>query len=190
MRDNAAIDLTTRRCASSNTALFRTRSNGNQADLPALENAPRPAPWISRAQPHGGRAQGVAQPPGPWPAAARAIGVAGAVKQRFGLDAFRRVGQKAVFERLLRSGTRRSVGGYVFYYEHRVAGPPRLGILISRKHAASAVQRNRIKRCIREAFRLEQHSLGAVDLLVRPPYGGRGSSEMARTLRKLLRNLA
>lgn len=82
------------------------------------------------------------------------------------------------------------MGGYVFYYERRVTGPPRLGILISRKHAASAVQRNRIKRCIREAFRLEQHSLGAIDVLVRPPYGVRGSAAMLRTLRELFGKLA
>ena len=48
------------------------------------------------------------------------------------------------------------------------------------------MERNRIKRCIREAFRLEQHSLGSLDLLVRPPYGVRGSPAMLRTLRELL----
>jgi ribonuclease P protein component len=52
------------------------------------------------------------------------------------------------------------------------------------------VQRNRIKRCIREAFRLEQHSLGAIDVLVRPPYGVRGSAAMLRTLRELFGKLA
>jgi ribonuclease P protein component len=82
------------------------------------------------------------------------------------------------------------MGGFVFYYERRAAGPPRLGILISRKHAAAAVQRNRIKRCIREAFRLEQQSLGAIDVLVRPPYGVLGSPAMLRALRELLVKLA
>ena len=48
------------------------------------------------------------------------------------------------------------------------------------------MDRNRIKRCIREAFRLEQQSLGAIDVLVRPPYGVRGSPVMLRTLRDLL----
>jgi ribonuclease P protein component len=58
-------------------------------------------------------------------------------------------------------------------------------MLVSRKHAARAVERNRIKRCIREAFRLEQESLGALDVLVRPPYGVRPSAQMISRLREI-----
>jgi ribonuclease P protein component len=89
---------------------------------------------------------------------------------------------------LLREGTRRSVGGYTFFVERRDAGGPRLGLLVTRKHAARASDRNRIKRCIREAFRLEQERLGPVDLLVRPPYGIKPSSQMILRLRGLLLN--
>lgn len=81
------------------------------------------------------------------------------------------------------------MGGFVFYYQRRAAGPARLGILISRKHAAAAVHRNGIKRCIREAFRMEQEAVGPVDLLVRPPYGVRASPDLLQTLRELLRRL-
>ena len=81
------------------------------------------------------------------------------------------------------------MGGYVFYVERRIAGRPRLGILISRRHAAAAVDRNRIKRCIREAFRLEQETIADLDVLVRPPYGVRGSPAMLARLRELLRAL-
>ena len=109
--------------------------------------------------------------------------------KRFGLDAQRRLRRKAEFEHLLRQGERRSLGGYTFYLERRAAGRPRLGILISRKHAAAAADRNRIKRCIREAFRLEQEKLGALDLLVRPPYGLRASSDAVARLRELLGRL-
>ncbi|HUQ76522.1 MAG TPA: ribonuclease P protein component [Burkholderiales bacterium] len=110
--------------------------------------------------------------------------------KRFGLDAQRRLRHKAQFERLLRAGERRNVAGYTFYFARRPAGQPRLGILISRKHAAASVDRNRIKRCIREAFRLEQGHLGPLDLLVRPPYGLRPSADIVPKLRGLLCRLS
>ena len=91
---------------------------------------------------------------------------------------------------MLREGERRSLGGYMFYVGRRAARTPRLGILISRRHAAAAVERNRIKRCVREAFRLEQENLGTLELLIRPPYGVRASPSMIRELRALLRRLA
>jgi ribonuclease P protein component len=98
--------------------------------------------------------------------------------------------QRAAFERLLQEGKRRSIGGYTFYYLGRGdAASPRLGLLVTRRHAARASERNRIKRCIREAFRLEQERLGPVDLLVRPPYGVRPSSRMIAHLRELLGKL-
>jgi ribonuclease P protein component len=62
-------------------------------------------------------------------------------------------------------------------------------MLISRKHAARAVVRNQIKRCIREAFRLEQERLGPLDVLVRPPYGVRPSAQMVARLRALFGRL-
>ena len=60
---------------------------------------------------------------------------------------------------------------------------------MSKKHAAAATERNRIKRCIREAFRLEQDRLGPIDLLVRPPYRAEPSAQMIRRLRELLGGL-
>ena len=62
-------------------------------------------------------------------------------------------------------------------------------MLISRKHAARAVVRNRIKRCIREAFRLEHERMGAFDVLVRPPYGVQPSAEMLSRLRRIFGSL-
>lgn len=43
---------------------------------------------------------------------------------------------------------------------------PRLGITVSRKAATRAVVRNRIKRQIRESFRLNSHQMAPVDLVV------------------------
>jgi ribonuclease P protein component len=107
-----------------------------------------------------------------------------------GFGADRRLARSAEFERLLASGARRSISGYMFYLERRADGPPRLGILVSRRHASRATERNGIKRCIREAFRLEQARLGALDVLVRPPYGARASAAMIRRVRELLGRLA
>jgi ribonuclease P protein component len=119
-----------------------------------------------------------------------APGVLGESKRaRFGLGADRRLAKKADFERLLREGSRRTRSGYTFFVSARTAGPPRLGILITRKHAARSTVRNRIKRCIREAFRLEQAGLGALDVLVRPPLGARPGAAMLGRLRELFSGL-
>ena len=45
-------------------------------------------------------------------------------------------------------------------------GYPRLGLAIAKKHAKRAVDRNRIKRIIRESFRHNQDNLPAIDLVV------------------------
>ena len=111
-------------------------------------------------------------------------------RARFKLGAEKRLASKADFERLLRAGERRSRSGYTFFTSARADGPPRLGILITRKHAARATVRNRLKRCIREAFRLEQAGLGAIDVLVRPPFGARPGAGMLERLRGLFVELA
>lgn len=90
---------------------------------------------------------------------------------------------------MLKQGKRLRAEGYTFFIERRTAGRPRLGILVSRKHSAAATQRNRLKRCIREAFRLEQGKIGPLDVLVRPPERVKASAEMMRRLRKLLGEL-
>ena len=42
----------------------------------------------------------------------------------------------------------------------------RLGLAIAKKRVKLAVQRNRIKRIIRESFRINQHDLPAIDIVV------------------------
>lgn len=179
----ARIDIA--KCAGSNTGLFRIR-NGYQADLPTLEDSTRASSWISRAQPHARWARRPAEPTRSRASPHRAVA---AGSKRFGLGAARRLSQKARFERLLRHGRRRNLAGYTFFLEARDSGGPRLGILVSKKHAARATVRNGLKRCIREAFRLEQETLDSLDLLVRPPYGLVPSAQMINQLRQLLRRL-
>ena len=97
--------------------------------------------------------------------------------------------RKADFERLLRAGTRRNVEGYTIYLSPRQNGAPRLGLLVSRKHSTRAVDRNRLKRSIREAFRLVQEQLGPVDILIRPPLDAKPSPEMIARLKNVLTRL-
>lgn len=108
---------------------------------------------------------------------------------RHGLGAERRLAGRGAFEPLLRAGTRRSLSGYTFYVTRRAEGPARLGLLVTRRHASRATERNSIKRCIREAFRLEQASIGPLDVLVRPPLGARASAAMLARLRELFTKL-
>jgi ribonuclease P protein component len=43
---------------------------------------------------------------------------------------------------------------------------PRLGLVIAKKNVRLSVQRNRVKRIIRESFRLQQHQLPGIDVIV------------------------
>jgi len=44
---------------------------------------------------------------------------------------------------------------------------PRLALVVSKRFVPRAVSRNRIRRLIRESFRLRQHTLGGRDLVIR-----------------------
>ncbi|MES2636039.1 MAG: ribonuclease P protein component [Pseudomonadota bacterium] len=67
----------------------------------------------------------------------------------------------------------------VFNLRNRIAAPylvmrfrpnelnsPRLGLIVSKKTAKLAVKRNYMRRVLRELFRLKQHNLPSVDLIV------------------------
>ncbi|KDE41410.1 Ribonuclease P protein component [Nitrincola lacisaponensis] len=45
-------------------------------------------------------------------------------------------------------------------------GHPRLGFVISKKNVRRAVKRSHIRRIIRESFRLRQHQLPNVDIII------------------------
>lgn len=56
------------------------------------------------------------------------------------------------------------------------AEDPRLGLIVAKKNVKLAVDRNRLKRLCRQSFRLSQHQLPAVDIVL---MARRGSSDMA-----------
>jgi ribonuclease P protein component len=68
---------------------------------------------------------------------------------------------------------------------------PRLGLVISRKAAGSAVERNRIKRLVREGFRQRQTELGSLDIVFigRTGIAAQSNSELRRLLEKIWKRL-
>lgn len=54
---------------------------------------------------------------------------------------------------------------------HNQLSLPRLGITVPKKKVKLAVHRNRIKRCIRESFRLRADKLPNVDIIVIAKHG-------------------
>jgi ribonuclease P protein component len=55
-------------------------------------------------------------------------------------------------------------------------GHPRLGMAVAAKLAGGSVERNRIRRVVRESFRLNQHQLPAVDIVVSARPRSRGAT--------------
>ncbi|MEW6984190.1 ribonuclease P protein component [Colwelliaceae bacterium 6471] len=67
----------------------------------------------------------------------------------------------------------------------------RLGLAIAKKRIKLAVQRNRIKRLIRESFRLNQHNLPHIDIVVMVKSGTDNleNKEITQQLEKIWRKI-
>ena len=85
-----------------------------------------------------------------------------------------RLSRSAEFERVYRQGRSIANRHLVLYtFPNESSSRPRLGLSVSRK-VGGAVQRNRVKRLLREAFaHAESHLAGGQDVVVvaRPPAG-------------------
>ncbi len=68
----------------------------------------------------------------------------------------------------------------------------RLGLAISKKNASRSVDRNRLKRLVRESFRLNHEALGSVDIVVMARRDGASADkqELHASLRRLWKKLA
>lgn len=68
---------------------------------------------------------------------------------------------------------------------------PRLGLTVPKKHLKHANQRNRVKRVIRDSFRLNQHNLPGIDIvvLVRGGVLTMENAELKKLIEKLWRKL-
>jgi len=82
-----------------------------------------------------------------------------------------RLRHKGDFDAARARGRRVSDGFFAVTVMRNHVGVPRLGLAVAVKVAGGAVARNRLRRIVRESFRLHQHALPAADLVVsaRPP---------------------
>ena len=112
--------------------------------------------------------------------------------RRLRLPRAARLRSRADFARVYRDGAR-ARGELILV----VAAPPpadldglpgaRLGLSVGRRFERSAVGRNRVKRLLREAFRLERHALPELDLVLIPQLRGVTAWTLADARRDLLR---
>ncbi|MCX7627296.1 MAG: ribonuclease P protein component [Methylophilaceae bacterium] len=74
--------------------------------------------------------------------------------------------------------------GLIVHYKPNGLGHPRLGIVVGKKLARRAVDRNYVKRVVREWFRTYRDQLGSIDLVVRlsKPFGRGDFYDLLREL--------
>ncbi len=111
-------------------------------------------------------------------------------RKRFAFSGDMRLRRRSQFRAVLSAGIRKSVGPLNVYALPNELGRPRLGLVVPRR-VGPAVLRNRVKRRVREAFRLLQHDLPrGYDLVVRArPHDLLTLAEYQRILFKALRAL-
>jgi ribonuclease P protein component len=117
--------------------------------------------------------------------------VSGAAPQRLRLPADRRLRRKSEFEAVYARGRRFGDSFFAVVTCANGVGGPRLGLAVAAKTAGNSVERNRIRRIVRESFRLHQHDIPSVDLVVsaRARVRGTASRELRASLDALWNKL-
>jgi ribonuclease P protein component len=85
---------------------------------------------------------------------------------RLTLPARLRLRRKRDFEAAYARGQRMGDGFFAVTATGNQTGAPRLGLAVAVRAAGGAVERNRLRRLIRESFRVHQREIPPVDLVV------------------------
>ncbi len=103
-----------------------------------------------------------------------------------------RLTQPREFKQVLDSGQRQSDACFILISLPGATGQPRLGLVVARRHLRRAVDRNRVKRMVRESFRHSRASLPARDIVVmaRAAAGGKPAPALRESLARHWRRMA
>jgi ribonuclease P protein component len=92
-----------------------------------------------------------------------------------------RLRHKEQFDLLYREGRRFNNSNFLVLARINSLPHARLGLSISAKAVGNAVNRNRVKRAIREYFRLNLHRLPSIDIVVNARSGAKSADNAALT---------
>ena len=98
-----------------------------------------------------------------------------------------RLVRPADFDRVFARNQRARTDSFVVMACPNQLGYPRLGMVIAKRLLARAVDRNRVKRCVRERFREMLPTLPACDFVVRliaRPVAGDETRDLSRTFKR------
>ncbi len=98
-----------------------------------------------------------------------------------------RLVEKADFDRVFADNQRARTDFVMVMAHPNPVGHPRLGMVIAKRILARAVDRNRVKRCVRESFRQVLPTLPACDFVVRliaRPVPGDEARDLSRTFQR------
>jgi ribonuclease P protein component len=97
-----------------------------------------------------------------------------------------RLHNKSDFDRVYKDSRRFADAQFAIFVRPNQRPQARLGLSVAARIIGGAVRRNRIKRLVRESFRLHQHEFPAVDIVVNARNGARDADNPAivRSLEK------
>ena len=136
----------------------------HEKNLSALRRPPQANARFSRANAHSRRSSSDSSASRQGTLAARGLTVGTRIRQRLRRE--QRLGSAAVAA-TLKGGKVVRATRFHLYRLSGTADYPRLALIVPKRLAPRSVTRNRIRRLVREAFRLRQQKLGPLDCVVR-----------------------